>query len=138
MKERYLEVKPLFEPPGYYKDPTGINTFGNLANDVKKNKSDIILTTEYVDSESINTGTGTITFQKLQNNYDFTIISYGGSNTGVSGLYIKGVIDWSDGLQSSFSTINNITIVNRVITLTVNIYTDRTPKKARLRISQLQ
>jgi len=130
-----LESKPLFEKPEFYRDPTGISTFGNLANDIRKKKSDLILTTEYVESELINSGT--ITFQKLKNNYDFKIVDFAFGNTGVSGVYIKGIIDWSDGKQSSFSTINNITIIARIITITVNVF-NRTPKSATLRISQLR
>lgn len=133
---QYLEEKPLFEAPKYYRNPTGIGAFSNLSNAVRKGRSELILTTEYTESERISSNT--IYFRKLKNKYTYETINYGlFGDTGISGVYIKGVITWSDNTQSSFSTINNISIDNGVISLEVNVY-DRTPVKATLRISQLQ
>jgi len=134
-----IEPRELGSAPKYYRNPVGVGSYTNLQNSVKGRSDQLILTTEYVDSERVVTYWygSEIVFKKLKNNYNTTLIQFGGfGGFGIAGIYIKGVITWTNGSQSAFSTINNIRLNNGVIILSVSAE-GRTPQFAKLRISQL-
>lgn len=134
----YLEPKQLQEAPDFYRNPTGVGSYKNMQNAVRSKNSQLILTTEYVDHESIASDslTYTVVFKKLRHDYTIETVQYGQSGFGIAGVYIKGVVNWSNGTQSAFSTINNIFYNGRTITLIISAE-GRTPVSARLRISEL-
>lgn len=130
-----LKVGEFNAAPEFLRSPSNFSQATRLQNFVRKGREDLILTTEYVDSASIGSF-GQIIFKKFKNKFRYTTFTIFPSGTGIRGLYIKGIINWSDNTQSSFTISNDISISNDVLTLTVDTF-DRTPLSARVRVSQL-
>jgi len=156
----YLEPKPLYESPDFYKNPTGVGSFSNMGNAVRKGRSELILTEEYADLDSISmvtTLSGYITyllvFKKLRYEYSGNILGTNpqGLPYGLTGVLIKGYITFTDNTQACFNSsigitldspsfdnlgVANTLVKGRTISMELTIKTSLTVSDARIRISQ--